>query len=149
MTNEDFYQKLRAKMHNWLEGRGKGYKYADYLLFAPDLFHLLCKLSLDNRIPPGKKAELVGAIAYFVSPIDLIPEAIFGPVGFVDDIAVAAFVLNRLINTGHGDVAEEHWAGDEKLLSVIQKIIEVADTMIGSGMWNRLKNLASNKGHKE
>ena len=42
--NDDFYQNLRKRIREWLEGKGKGAKYADYLLFAPDLFHLLSTL---------------------------------------------------------------------------------------------------------
>jgi uncharacterized membrane protein YkvA (DUF1232 family) len=139
--NDDFYQELRKRIRTWLEGKGKTYQYADYLLFGPDLFHLLSRLVLDKRIPSVEKAKLAGAIAYFMSPIDLIPEAIVGPAGYIDDIALAAYVLNRLINTGYGDIAREHWAGDEDLLSVVQRILEVADNMIGAGLWKRLRRM--------
>ena len=143
IRNEDFYQNMRENIRSWLASKGKGYKYADYLLFAPDLFHLLCRLALDKRVPPAQKAKLAGAIAYFISPIDLIPEAILGPIGYVDDIALAAYVLNSIINSGHGEIAEELWAGEDNLLSVIQRIIEVADSMVGSGMWKRIKQLVN------
>ena len=121
--NEDFYKSMRENIRSWLANKGKGYKYADYLLFAPDLFHLLCRLALDKRVPAAQKAKLAGAIAYFISPIDLIPEAIVGPIGYVDDIALAAYVLNSIINSGHGEIAEEHWAGEDNLLSVISRMI--------------------------
>jgi uncharacterized membrane protein YkvA (DUF1232 family) len=39
---------------------------------------------------------LVLAIIYFVSPIDVIPEAIFGPIGYVDDFGLLLFVLKLL-----------------------------------------------------
>jgi uncharacterized membrane protein YkvA (DUF1232 family) len=35
---------------------------------------------------------------YFISPVDLVPEALTGPFGYVDNIAVAAYVLNGTIN---------------------------------------------------
>src|SRR5688572_31610392 len=99
---EDFYQALRARITSWLASKGKGYKHANILLLAPDLFHLLSRLMLDPRIPTAEKAGLGAALAYFISPIDLLPEALLGPAGYVDDVALAAFVLNRLINAGHG-----------------------------------------------
>lgn len=136
---EDFYQALRARIASWLESKGKGFKHAQILLLAPDLFHLLTRLMFDRRIPSGEKAKLGGAIAYFISPVDLVPEALLGPAGYVDDVALAAFVLSRLINAGHGGVAKELWAGDGDLLEVIQRILEVADEMVGSGLWERLK----------
>ena len=37
----DFYQKMRESILTWLKGKGVNYKFAAYLLAAPDLFHLL------------------------------------------------------------------------------------------------------------
>jgi uncharacterized membrane protein YkvA (DUF1232 family) len=138
-TREDFYQALRARIAAWLASKGKGYKHAQFLLLAPDLFHLLTRLMLDNRIPAADKAGLGAALAYFISPVDLLPEAFLGPAGYVDDVALAAYVLSRLINAGHGAVARELWAGDGDLFDSIQHILEVADQALGSGLWERLK----------
>jgi uncharacterized membrane protein YkvA (DUF1232 family) len=136
---EDFYQALRAKITDWLSSKGAGFKHAQLLLLAPDLLHLLTRLLLDPRIPGAQKAPLGAAIAYFLSPVDLLPEALLGPAGYVDDIALAAYAISRLINAGHGAVAKELWAGDGDLLERIQRILEVADEMVGSGLWERLK----------
>jgi uncharacterized membrane protein YkvA (DUF1232 family) len=138
--HQDFYQALRTRIGVWLESKGKGFKHAQLLLLAPDLFHLLTRLLFDSRIPPAEKAKLGGAIAYFISPFDLMPEAILGPIGYVDDVALAAYTLSRLINAGHGAVAKELWAGDEDLLDSIQRILEAAEEALGSGLWQRLKN---------
>lgn len=136
----DFYRRLRAKMKAWLESKeGSSHKWVEYLMWAPDLFHLLCKLSIDEEVPAKEKAKLVGAIAYFVSPIDLIPEALFGPAGYVDDIALAAYVLNAMVNNTGPEVLKKHWAGDTDILVVIQAILKVSDKMVGSGLWKKLK----------
>jgi uncharacterized membrane protein YkvA (DUF1232 family) len=138
--NKDFYQKLRKTFQKWLQtNEGKNYKWADYLLFAPDLFHVLCKVLVDKDTPTEDKAKIAGAIAYFISPIDLLPEAILGPVGYADDIALAAYVLNRVINKSGPEIVQRHWAGDEDVLKVIRKILEIADQMIGSGLWKKLR----------
>ena len=137
--HEDFYQALRVRISDWLSSKGKGYKHAQLLLLAPDLFHLLTRLMLDSRIPAAQKAGLGAALAYFLSPIDLLPEALLGPVGYIDDVALAAYAISRLINAGHGAVAKELWAGDDDLLASVQRILEVADQAIGSGVWERLK----------
>lgn len=136
---EDFYQVLRSRIARWLEGKGKNYKHAQILLLAPDLFHLLVRLVFDPRIPPLEKAKLGAALAYFVSPVDLLPEALLGPGGYVDDVALAAYALSGLINAGHGQVAKELWAGDGDLLEVIQRVLEVGDELVGSGLWERLR----------
>jgi len=136
----DFYVKLRHKIKQWLDSKsGKSNQWARYLIWAPDLFHLLWKLSLDENVPKKEKVKLVAALAYFISPIDLIPEAIFGPVAFTDDIALTAYVLNGLVNNISPDIVRKHWAGEEDVLEVIKKILMVADKMIGKGLWNKLK----------
>ncbi len=135
----DFYRSLRRKIQTFLAGRGAGFKYADYLLVAPDLFHLMCRLTVDPRVSVQSKAILASAIAYFVSPIDLIPEGLVGPVGYVDDIAVAALALHRVINDGGGEAAREHWAGDGDLIGLLQEILKVADEMVGTGAWMKIR----------
>lgn len=136
---EDFYQVLRSRIAEWLGSKGKGFKHAQVLLLAPDLFHLLTRLLLDRRIPGTEKAFLGATVAYFLSPIDILPEALLGPAGYVDDVALAAYALSRLVNAGHGAVARELWAGDGDLIETIQRVLEVADEMVGSGLWERLK----------
>lgn len=152
MANQDgdFYQNLRDKMKAWLEtDNGKANKYAEYLMLAPDLLHLMCKLSVDPDVSVKDKAKLAGAIAYFVSPIDLIPEALVGAVGYVDDIALAAYVLNGIINNSPSGVVEKHWAGEGDVLAAIQNIIKVADEMVGSGLWKRIKGVVGHNDDKK
>jgi uncharacterized membrane protein YkvA (DUF1232 family) len=139
--HHDFYRSLRARMDTWFAAQGRGYQHAKLLLVAPDLFHLLCRLVLDKRVPRAEKAKLAAAIAYFVSPFDLVPELVLGPVAFLDDIAVAAFALNSLINSGQGEIASELWAGDGDVLALIQQIVSTADQLLGVGLWKRLRSM--------
>ena len=142
IQNPDFYQDLRAKFKTWIQTKeGKDHKWSEYLLAAPDLFHLLCKLSIDKDVPVKEKAKLAGVIAYFVSPIDLVPEAIVGPIGYIDDISLAAYVLNQIVNKTDPEIIQRHWAGEGDVLELIQRILEKADEMIGSGLWAKLKNM--------
>ncbi|RJE47167.1 MULTISPECIES: DUF1232 domain-containing protein [unclassified Dehalobacter] len=140
--HDDFYQSLRKKIKDYFTSEeGKTNKYAEYILIAPDLFYLLCKLTVDKEVNVDDKAKLAIAIAYFVSPIDLIPEAFLGPVGFVDDISVAAYVLNSIINNTNPEVVRRHWAGEGDILIKIQEIIRIADNMVGTGFWKKIKGM--------
>ena len=126
--NYDFYQNLRFRTRKWNTTRNDSAgKWTEYLMFAPDLFHLLCKLSLDNRVPFKERAKLAAAAAYFVSPFDLMPEALLGFVGFADDIALAAYVLNSIINRCNPEIVKTHWAGDRNILELIRKILKWGD----------------------
>ena len=45
--------------------------------------------------PMRSKMVIVGALLYFVSPLDLVPD-ILGPLGFSDDLAVIAMVFKQV-----------------------------------------------------
>ncbi len=134
---KDFYLILRKKVSTYLDKHNS--KYTEYLLLAPDLFHLLVKLSIDPRVPSDKKAKFIGVIAYFISPIDLFPELIFGPIGYLDDIALTAYVINQYIVETDPKIVRELWAGDQDVLTAVKNIITAADKMIGSGLWKKIR----------
>ncbi|MEE4310666.1 MAG: YkvA family protein [candidate division KSB1 bacterium] len=140
--HEDFYLRIRQKITAWLESKqGKSYKWNQYILIAPDMFYLLYKLSLDPDVPSEAKGKLILAIAYFISPLDLIPEALTGPVGYVDDIALSAYVLNSIMNKVSPETIRKHWAGEEDVLELVQRIVSEADKMVGSGLWKKIRGM--------
>jgi len=137
---EKFYFKLRTKMKKWLQGsEGSANKWSKYLLWAPDLFYLMWRLSADPEVPKKEKLKLLGAIAYFISPIDLIPEGLLGPFGFADDIVLAAFVLNGLMSKTEPEVIERHWMGDDDVLKVIKHITLASNKLVGDKIMRKLK----------
>ena len=59
----DFYQKIRKDVKRWVnDNLDVENKWVDYILAAPDLFHLLCKLTADSDIPSNKKLKLLARI---------------------------------------------------------------------------------------
>jgi uncharacterized membrane protein YkvA (DUF1232 family) len=139
----DFYQKVRRRMKSWAEKEeNRSYRWLRWLLLAPDLFHLLVRLAADPRVSVSAKGKLAVAIAYFISPLDLLPELFLGMPGFLDDMVLAAYTLNGVLNQTDPGILEEHWAGEQDLLEVIQGIIRRADRMLGSGLLKKLKRLA-------
>ena len=142
---KDFYIKLRDKVTSWYETKtDKKPEYADYILLIPDFFYLLAKLSLDDRVPAMDKAKFAGVLAYIFSPIDFVPEALFGPLGYLDDLVLACYVINLYVNQkeeANRAVVSELWPGDQDLLSTIQSVLKKADKWIGSGALNKLKEI--------
>ena len=138
--NADFYQKLRTIIRKWgKEAKGRRNKWFEYILIAPDLFHLLTKLMMDKAVNFEMKSKLGLVILYFISPIDLIPEALLGPGGYIDDIVLSAYVINILINQTSPEIVYKHWAGEGDILELLQKITANAAKMVGSGIWSKLK----------
>ncbi len=59
----------------------------------------------DKRHVVAAVLVAVGALVYGVSPIDVIPELLTGPLGFADDLAVlvgAGFAVWKLLSGGKG-----------------------------------------------
>ena len=142
---KDYYLQLRDKVSEWFEKNAdKKPEYANYILLVPDFFYLLVRLTLDDRIAAIDKAKFAGVIAYFFSPIDFLPEALLGPVGYLDDLALTCFVLNLYINqqdeAGRA-VVKELWPGDDDVLETIQSVLQKADKWLGSGLWEKIKDV--------
>lgn len=141
-SQQDFYKKIRNDVKTWLnKNLDRGNRWADYILAAPDLFHLLCKLSVDKDVPAKKKIKLIAGIAYFISPIDLLPEAHLGALGYLDDIAVAAYLLNELVNEVDPQIIRKHWAGEKDILDLVKTILVNADKMIGGRLWQKIRKI--------
>lgn len=47
-------------------------------------------------VPLQHKAYIVGALGYFILPVDLVPDYLLPLLGFADDIAVMTFVLKTV-----------------------------------------------------
>ncbi|MBV6657674.1 MAG: DUF1232 domain-containing protein [Devosiaceae bacterium] len=67
--------------------------------------------ALDRETPTRVRATLFGALAYFVLPLDGIPDFILG-LGFTDDVAVIMGVLALM--SSH--ITDEHRAAARKAL---------------------------------
>jgi uncharacterized membrane protein YkvA (DUF1232 family) len=68
--------------------------------------------AFDNETPFHVKAALIGALAYFVLPLDGIPD-ILPLLGFADDAAVLATAL-RMVS---GHIKPDHYAAAKRALS--------------------------------
>ena len=54
-----------------------------------------------RRLPWWWGLALIGTVIYDVSPLDLIPEAVAGPLGLADDVLLTAFVLPYAIRRSY------------------------------------------------
>jgi uncharacterized membrane protein YkvA (DUF1232 family) len=113
-----FYDRLRERVVPVRPGATTGAR--DLLLLLPDLTILLGRLLRDRRVPLVDKAIAVGGIAYVLSPIDLLPALVLGPIGMLDDLFIVAACLSRLVNHVHPDVVRGHWSGQGDALEIIQ-----------------------------
>jgi uncharacterized membrane protein YkvA (DUF1232 family) len=124
------YDRLRAAIVPPQPGRSSGVR--DMLLLLPDLTVLLMRLLRDERVPVGGKAIAVIGIGYVLSPIDVLPGFLFGPIGLVDDLLIVAAALARLIHYVHPDVVRSHWSGQGDALDVIRRATDWSESQVRS-----------------
>ncbi len=102
---------------------------SDAVYLLPNLIKLLSRLVRDPRVPRRSKVVIGAALAYLVSPVDLIPE--FVPVvGFADDVLLVSYAVNHLIEVAGEDVVLEHWDGPRDMLELVRSVLEVASDLV-------------------
>ncbi|HYR28790.1 MAG TPA: hypothetical protein VEU30_10015, partial [Thermoanaerobaculia bacterium] len=70
-----FYDKVRENIRNYLEKKGSlAGKSGEYLLLVPDMFMLLWRLINDPRVNAKNKVLLGSGLAYYLFPLDIMPE---------------------------------------------------------------------------
>jgi uncharacterized membrane protein YkvA (DUF1232 family) len=76
----------------------------------PDLARMLTRLVADPVLPRSVKIALAAALVYLASPLDLIPD--FIPfVGYLDDVLVAALVVDGVLNWVDRGLVLKYWPG--------------------------------------
>lgn len=87
-------------------------EYAAFIDCGPNLFKLLCNL-LDQDIDKEIRCNICGAIAYYVVPMDIIPEQLYGPYGYIDDIYMSVHVLKQVADEYGYDFIQAVWGNPE------------------------------------
>ncbi len=123
------YDRLRSQVIEADPGDPSGLR--DMLLLLPDLAVLLFRLLRDDRVPLASKTLAVAGAAYLLSPIDLMPALLMGPIGLVDDLIVVGAVLSRMLNQVHPDVVRSHWPGQGDALEAIQRVTAWSERTFG------------------
>ena len=116
--------KLQRREKREIRGR-----MGSFLMFLPNMAKLLARLLKDTRVPTAEKALFVGAIAYFIMPVDLIPD-IFPFIGQVDDIYLIALVLVRLVNRTDERIVRQHWSGGGDIVTLADSIAGIAPSLL-------------------
>jgi len=135
----DYYHYLQEKIDKQLNNRKQPEKdenptplekLVELLELLPALFLLGIRILLDKEVPPEKKGTIVGGIAYIISPIDLIPDAL--PVaGWIDDLIVIALAIGKCLQTNDEVVTaavQRHWVSEADIFDSIKQILAIADT---------------------
>lgn len=122
---KDFYDVLSENLESY---HGE---YSSFIDHGPLLFKLLTDLLQEKDLSQELRLDISAAIAYYVVPMDVIPEQIYGPYGYIDDIYITVFVIQKIAEEYGYDFLESIWEGEGNLEHVIiecqQKSVEVLE----------------------
>lgn len=144
---EKFHGQLKKEIDMYLDEDGvykpkkNQTKVKDYLLLVPNLFLLLYNLLLDKRVPVENKAVLTMALAYFLLPLDFLPEIVLGPLGYLDDLVVGVLALDRILNYTSPEIVKENWRGEADILLLIQDISKNSQNFLNATVLKKIKQL--------
>ena len=110
---KDFYQTLRENLETY------NGEYASFIDCGPNLFKLLSDVLEEEALDRETRLEVSAAISYYVVPMDVIPETIYGPYGYIDDIYISVYVLNRIAEKYGYDLLQEVWNFDNNIKDVL------------------------------
>jgi uncharacterized membrane protein YkvA (DUF1232 family) len=96
------------------------------LRVAWDVILLLKDLAADPRVPRSAKVFAGLAVAYLLSPIDLVPDFIPG-LGQADDLGVAVLAVRRLLHEAGFAVIYELWRGSDEGLALVLTLAGVEE----------------------
>ncbi|MGC9517490.1 MAG: YkvA family protein [Methanomicrobiales archaeon] len=121
---KDFYDVLRENLEDY-EGC-----YEDFIDYGPDLFKLLTDVLNEKEVSADIRLKISAAIAYYVAPFDIIPETIYGPNGYIDDIYVCIYVLKEIEEVMGYQFLEDLWECESDLKEVVDVCYEKCKNVV-------------------
>ena len=132
------YDRLRGRVSKGGSARSD---LRDALLFLPDFAVLISRLLRDQRVPASEKLVALAGLAYVLSPVDMLPALLLGPIGLLDDLFVASATLSRLVNHVHPDVVRSHWSGQGDALDAVQRLSSWCERFVRAQLRNLVRRL--------
>ena len=107
-------------------------RHNDLIYQVPAFFRLLVNILDDPLLPQKLRSLVLSGIAYFILPVDVIPEEIYGPYGYIDDLYLTAFIAQKIREeVGTDDIITNNWDGEAPIIPLIQEILEKEEELIG------------------
>jgi len=108
------------------------------LALLPNLVKLGWRLAKDPRIPFKARVFAGLAVAYAMSPLDVLPGWI-PLIGQLDDILLLILALQYLMEAAGETVVREYWEGSSDVLEVIEGLVDWGSNMVPWGVRKAVK----------
>lgn len=141
------YDRVRERVARALaRDRDGGGAVTEMLLAVPDVFMLLVRLVLDREVPGKTRAVVGSALAYFVLPTDLLPEALIGGLGYAEDVVLATAILAHSFGADLERFAGRHWSGTGEMREALGRISASARRLMGPRLEKKLGRALGRRG---
>ncbi len=104
---EDFHDFLYDQINSY------GGAVKEYVYYLPALFRALSGALGGGELSQDERRMALAALGYLAAPHDLVPEDVYGPSGWADDVFVCALVLDRLAQARGLGFVERYWEKQE------------------------------------
>jgi len=137
-----FYDSLKVRIVEWLRPKlgGRLVKLAEFTFLLPDIMILLGRLLLDKRVPRRLRIKLGMILGYLASPLDLVPEALVGPLGMAEDLVLIAFALHRVFAEVEEEILREHWSGRPEHLEKLGELADLVDGIFSGKVGGKIQD---------
>jgi uncharacterized membrane protein YkvA (DUF1232 family) len=103
--------------------------YEEYIFYLPELFKVLCEL-LNADLDKADRLRVAAALGYFVAPRDVIHEEVYGPAGYIDDIYLCCYILNKIKRKYGLEMIVKYWHSNEDFEKVFDECFELSSRFI-------------------
>lgn len=103
----------------------------------PTILRAVVGIAADPDLPRAGKIALGAAALYLASPIDLVPD--FIPLlGFVDDLLLAAVLLDGILNFADRALVLRYWPGTPASLEKVARVAHLLSVWVPARVKERL-----------
>lgn len=140
--HQGFYRNLRERVRRFAAERAPRWAQPliPWVLAVPDFFVMVVRLATDPRVPAAAKVIAGATVAYFVSPVDLIPDPI-PLIGEVDDLGLALLAVEQIAKSVPASVIQEAWPGEGDVLALVREGIDLITRVLPGKVVASLKRV--------
>lgn len=114
-------------------------RYAEFVWLAHDLYRMLSNLMEDGRVHREARALICQAIAYFTLPYDVLWDDLPGGEGYLDDVCLALWVVQRLADELPQHVLQEAWEGEGHLSDLVGETLPAIERILEEEQMEKIR----------
>ena len=94
-------------------------KYSDIIKEVPNIYQLLSDLVQNTSLETNDRNEILAVMGYFVFPNDVMNEDILGPIGYMDDVIISLYIINKIKIKYDFQTVSEDWVSNYDLKELL------------------------------